>query len=410
MPVNEPAAPRRKVIVSMFRYPIADHEAMNNIFPATLRELARTADVHHFSYRSEKPHPLHREPGIHFHEFPIGVRRGHNADKWLKTLLWFPLSLAVAWRARRLRAEYVYIEESITFLPLLVRFVSGRPLVMSAADVFWDVYLGHGFLSRLARKFLLALDGFTWRRLRGAITRTEAMKRFMVSRGVSAERILVVPEACETEFFHPMDRAAARREWGLSDDDLVIVHHGVLHPNKNLDHAFEYLQPVFPKHPRLRLWIAGDGPLRSYLERRAAELGISDRVRFLGWLPDVKSLNTLLNAADISLVMRQGGFSDHFQITANLLHSLACGCAILSVRLDGIAENAEEGVSALLFDPESGGEFSRQLERLLAEPALRETLRKGAAQAARDRLNPRHITELWVEALLHFAGEKEPAA
>jgi glycosyltransferase involved in cell wall biosynthesis len=241
------------------------------------------------------------------------------------------------------------------------------------------------------------------------ITRTEAMKRYMVSQGVSADRVLVVPEACETAFFHPMDRAAARREWGLEDEDLVIVHHGVLHPNKNLDHAFEYLKLVFPKHPRLRLWIAGDGPLRRYLEQRAAELGIADRMRFLGWLPDVKSLNTLLNAADISLVMRQGGFSDHFQITANLLHSLACGCAILAVRLEGISENTEEGVSGLLFHPESGEEFSRQMERLIGDPGLRQTLREGATRIAHARLDPRHITGLWVRALLHFAGEKESA-
>ena len=390
-------------------YPIADHEAMNNIFPALLQELARTVDVHHFSYRSAKPHPLHGEPGIFIHEFRLGVRRGHNADKWLKTLLWFPLAVRIAWQARRLRAEYIYSEEYITFLPLIMRLVSGCPIVVSGADIFWDVYLGHGFFSRWARKILLSVDRFTWQRLRGVITRTEAMKRFMVSQGVAAERVFVVPEACETQFFHPMDRAAARREWGLSDEDLIIVHHGILHPNKNLDHAFEYLKPVFPKYPRLQLWIAGDGPLRQYLEKRAAELGIADRVRFLGWLPDVRSLNTLLNAANISLVMRHGAFSDHFQITANLLHSLACGCAILSVRLDGIAENAAEGSSALLFDPESGEEFSGQLERLLGDPVLRQTLRAGAARVARERLDPRHITDLWVRALRHFAGEVGPS-
>ncbi|MBU1694756.1 MAG: glycosyltransferase [Verrucomicrobia bacterium] len=408
--MNEPSAPPRKAVVTMFRYPMADHEAMNNIFPAVLRQLARTVDVHHFSYRSETPHPLQREPGIYFHEFRLGVRRRHNTDKWIKTLLWFPLSMKIGWWARQHRVEYIYIEESITFLPLLVRLVSGRPVVTSAADVFWDVYLGHDPVSRLARRLFLALDRFTWKHLRGVITRTEAMKRFLVSQGVGPDRVRVVPEACETAFFHPMDRAAARREWGLADEDLVIVHHGVLHPNKNLEHALDYLKPVFPKYPRLRLWIAGDGPLRQHLERQAAGMGLSDRVRFMGWLPDVKSLNTLLNAADISLVMRRGGFSDHFQVTANLLHSLACGCAILAVRLDGISENAEDGVSGLLFDPESGEEFHRQLERLLNDPDLRQRLREGAAVAAREQLHPRRITDLWVRALLHFAEGKESAA
>ena len=336
--------------------------------------------------------------------------RSRPTDKWLKTLLWYPLALRIGWWARKHRAAFVYVEESITFLPLLLKWASGRPVVISAADVFWDVYLGHGFLSRIARRFLTWLDRFVYRRLHGLITRTEAMKRYLLSLGVAADCVRVVPEACEPDFFYPTDRAAARRKMGFADHEVVIVHHGVLHPNKTLDKALAYLKPVFEAHRDVRLVVAGDGPLRPMLERCAADLGIASRVSFTGWLPDVRALNTILNAADISLVMRRGGFSDHFQITANLLHSLACGCAILAVRLDGIAEHVRDGVNGLLFDPDRAEEFRRQAERLIADAALREAFRREAAQTAKDNLDPARITALWVDALAAMLpGRKESA-
>ena len=54
---------------------------------------------------------------------------------------------------------------------------------------------------------------------------------------------------------------------------------GRLHPNKGFDLLLEALAAT----REVTLWIAGDGPLRSRLERLATRLGIIGRVRFLGW-------------------------------------------------------------------------------------------------------------------------------
>lgn len=59
-----------------------------------------------------------------------------------------------------------------------------------------------------------------------------------------------------------------------------------LMPHKQVDHAIEVLARLAGDHPDLRLRIVGEGPVRAGLATRAAELGLADRIDFLGWLDE----------------------------------------------------------------------------------------------------------------------------
>ena len=398
---------RRPQFVSLFRYPLRDHEALNNIYPRVLARLAETIDVHHFCYRDTVRHPLEDQPGFHLHPLGPGIRRQNARDKWLKSMLWYLWAFHIALWARRHKADLIYVEETLPVLPLILRYVSGRPVLISAADIFYDAYIRDDSPFRWVKSMLLATDIFTWKRLRGLVTRTQAFKDFAVSRGVDGARIRVVPEAAEDRFFHPMDRAAARRDAGYRDGQVVLLHHGVLHPNKALDRILRFIEPSLRANVTLHLVFAGDGPMRRTLETLAAELKISDRVTFTGWLPGTEDLNVHLNACDVSLVIREGRFSDHFHITANLLHSFACGCAILCSRLRGMSEHLQENRNGLLFDPADGAEFRAQLQRLIDDPALRRRLGEAARQTAVEKLSPHRVSDLWYDALLFFMTAQE---
>lgn len=386
-------------LVSLFRYSLHDHEAMANTYPHVLAKLGTMAEVHHFCGRGPSRHWVADRPGVTVHELPIRFQRRSESDKWLKTFLWYIVSLKAAWWARRHQAKLVYIEESLPWLPAMISLVSGRPVAMSAADIFWDVYLpDRGFTGALKRLFL-RIDACIWKRLQGLITHTNAFKDYAIGLGLDAGRIWVVPEACEEHIFTRLDRTHARHAAGYKDNELIILHHGILAPNKALDRLLDYIAPILRARLNVRLEFVGDGPVRGLLEKKARELGIENQVRMLGWLPDVSRLNLLLNASDISLIMREGRFSDHFQVTANLLHSLACGSTILAARLKGISELVEEGRNGLLFDPADGAECGRQLTRLLDDAALRASLADAAFDTARNRLNPRLITDMWAQAI-----------
>lgn len=397
-------AQSRPILVSLFRYPLHEQEAMANTYPRTLAALASEVEIHHFCYREDRRHWLEDVPGFYLHAVGKGIKRGDERDKWRKTLAWYVHCIRIAWWARRRRARLVYVVETIPLLPLLLRVVSGRPIAMNTADIFWDVYLPDAGLGAWLKRWCIALDGAVFRGLRGLITHTEAFRRYAIAQRVDANRIRVVPEACEPEFFRPLDRRSCRERAGYADGETVIFFHGVFHPNKAIDRALEYVTPAMARHPSLRMVITGDGPMRPKLEAISRQLGIASRVEFTGWLPDVAALNVRLNAADISLVMREGRFSDRFQVTAALLHSLACGCTTLAARVDGVAELIDEGVNGLLFDPRSGREFDERVEALIRDPELRKRLGEAALETARTRLDPGNVAASWRAALRDFMG------
>lgn len=405
--MNRTVAKTKPMLVSLFRYSLQDHEAMNNIYPHVLVELSHTVEIHHFCGKGNTPHWLADQAEVCVHELPVRFRRGCEIDKWTKTLLWYFISLRAAWWARRHNANLIYIEESLPWLPLLLAWVAACPVAMSAADIFWDVYLPDNGITGRLKRVLLRMDVRVWKRLRGLITHTQAFKEYAVRQGLSAGRVFVVPEACEDTSFRRTDRYAARQAAGYKGDEQVVLHHGILVPNKALERLLDFIAPVLHERPHLRIEFAGDGPMRNKLEAKAKELNIQGQVRLLGWLPTVAQLNILLNAADVSVVMREGRISDHFQVTANLLHSLACGSPILAARLKGIAELVHEGENGLLFNPSDGDEFRRQLVRLLDDEQLRRRLADAALKTAQDQLNPRCVTEAWAMALRALISEQE---
>lgn len=401
-----PTPSTRPLLVTLFRYPLHEHEAMVNPIGDVFRLLADKADVHHFCYSDARRHALQDVPGFHLHSIPGRIHRGHEVSKWFQTILWFGWCVPIALWARFRRARLVYVPESIPFLATWLHLLSGRPLAMNVADLFWDMYLPETPRGKRWKRKLACGEARGWRKLRGIITHTDAFKRHAVSLGVAPERIHLVPEACDVHRFFPAaDRASCRARLGIRPTDFVLLFHGILHPNKALDRVLDYLAPLMEEQAHLRFIIIGNGPARPKLENQLAEKPWRTRVEFMGWLPGSKELNDALNACDVSLVMREGRLSDHFQITAALFHSLACGCCILAAKLDGVAEWIHSGENGLLFDPRSPAEFTARLRELMASAELRQRLGQAAAQTARTRMDHKKIAAQWAAVILDLLQE-----
>lgn len=86
--------------------------------------------------------------------------------------------------------------------------------------------------------------------------------------------------------------AVAREDLSTPSDAPLLLALGRLHQNK----AFDVLLRAMADLPGIWLWIAGEGEERASLEKLAAQTGVADRIRFLGWRDDASAL---LAAADI---------------------------------------------------------------------------------------------------------------
>ena len=119
--------------------------------------------------------------------------------------------------------------------------------------------------------------------------------------------------------------------------------------------------------------VAGDGPERARLDALVAELGLGDRVRFLGAQPRDAVLE-LLAAADAEVLSSGWENFPHA-----LIEGLAVGTPVIATGVGGVREIVTDGENGLLVPPGDPGAFAAAIRRFFADGALRDRLRTAAS-------------------------------
>lgn len=163
-------------------------------------------------------------------------------------------------------------------------------------------------------------------------------------------------------------------------DPVVILSVGRLVEKKGTDVLLEALARL-PASLHWRLVHAGGGPLKEKLARQARQLGIAERVEWLGARTQVELLAEYRAADLFALASRIARDGDRDGLPNVLAEAQSQGLACVATDVSGIPELIEDGETGLLVAPESPEEFSRALASLIADPAKRSAL--GAAGRAR---------------------------
>ena len=157
---------------------------------------------------------------------------------------------------------------------------------------------------------------------------------------------------------HPARRSRARQELGLAPDDEVVVNLGRREYQKGHRYLIEAIAGMASRRRRLRLLIAGrDGHMSGELSRLVTQLGLEDRVRFLGHRSDAPEI---LSAADIfafpSLYEGLGGA---------LIEAMALGLPIVASDLEAVREVVEPEGNAALVPIRAPEALARAIDQLL---------------------------------------------
>ncbi|UCG61421.1 MAG: glycosyltransferase family 4 protein [Candidatus Zixiibacteriota bacterium] len=170
-----------------------------------------------------------------------------------------------------------------------------------------------------------------------------------------------------------------RQELGLPVDKPVIGSAGRMVPVKGFDVFVRAAAKVMAKRPEVSYVLAGEGPLSESLKNLAADLGITDRVRFPGFREDITDL---LNSLDIFVVS-----SHHEGIPTVLLEAMALGKSVVCTGVGGINEIIEDGLSGILVEPGDAAAIAEACERLLDNADLRLNLGQAARRTVEDRFS-----------------------
>jgi glycosyltransferase involved in cell wall biosynthesis len=149
---------------------------------------------------------------------------------------------------------------------------------------------------------------------------------------------------------------------GRSGRCPVVVSIGRLAPIKNHRLLIEAAGIVL-RQQRAVFVIAGDGPQRADLERRARQAGVAQNVLFVGWL---RQPYPLLSVADLIVLT---SWSEGLPIS--ILEAMALGKPVVATRVGGIPEVVRDGVSGELVDPGNAEALAASLLRMLADAERR---------------------------------------
>ncbi|WP_226361749.1 D-inositol-3-phosphate glycosyltransferase [Pseudonocardia sp. ICBG1142] len=198
-------------------------------------------------------------------------------------------------------------------------------------------------------------------------------------------RTVTIPPGVDTDRFRPGDRAAARAELGLPAEAVVLAFVGRIQrlkaPDVLLRAAAELVARVPGLRERLVVLVAG-GPSGSglaeptSLHELAAELGITDLVRFLPPRAG-DELVTVYRAADVVAVPSH---NESFGLVA--LEAQACGTPVVATRVGGLPVAVAEGRSGLLVTGHDISDWADALGELALDPGRREQMGRTAATHA----------------------------
>jgi len=221
------------------------------------------------------------------------------------------------------------------------------------------------------------------------VANTEDIAEWVVSQGWPAGKIRYIPNFA----LAPPDAAPAdRAELQTPEDAPLLLAMGRLHESKAHDVALEALTKV----PEAYLWIAGVGPLEGKLRAMAHALGVSDRVRFLGWRNDPSAL---YRAADICV------FPSRYEPLGNVvIQSWAHGLPVVAAASQGPSALIRHEEDGLLVPVDEAEALAAAINRLIADPMLCIRMVQNGSERVEAEFSPTAVVAQWRQLFADYGA------
>jgi glycosyltransferase involved in cell wall biosynthesis len=199
------------------------------------------------------------------------------------------------------------------------------------------------------------------------LTVSEALKQDMIALGMDGDKISVHYTGLDPERFVPVDRSAAKRELGINGP--LFISTGALIRRKNQVLVIR----AMTSFPDAQLMLAGRGEEEQNYRTLAKQLGVADRIRFLGSVPH-EELARLTAAADIAiLVSKSEGLANAW------VEALACGTPVILSEAGGARELVNGDEAGRIVD-QNVGAIIEAAHSILANPPVQDVVRSSVSR------------------------------
>ena len=227
---------------------------------------------------------------------------------------------------------------------------------------------------------------------------SEPLREEMASyRWIPPERLQIIRNGIDTAAYapDPSSRERVRAEVGTPRLAVVAAVLARVTEDKGQVETIQALAQLVPRHPSAELWIVGEGTLQPRLEQLAAELGVADRVRFLGFRTDIPAV---LQAVDIVVQ------ASHREGLGNtLLEAMAAARPVLASAVGGIVDVVLPGETGELVPPRDPAAIARSLGGLFSDAEKRRVYGENGRRRVDREFRLERETEEWCRLFAHLA-------
>jgi glycosyltransferase involved in cell wall biosynthesis len=229
---------------------------------------------------------------------------------------------------------------------VLMQRLFGKQVVIKVAS--------SGVLSDFRMLQRSLLGAYMLRSLRGADRLVALCSQAVAeacTQGFSEDRIVVIPNGVDASRFRPvLSREHSRKR---------IVYAGSLTATKGVDVLIDAFAGLRQDYVLLRLDIFGDGPLRKSLQAKAAQLGLSEEIRFQGAVTGIE------RHLDSSCIFVQPSLVEGMSNV--ILEAMSVGLPVIATRVGAAPDIINDGVSGLLVDSGKSDQIRDAIVRILSD-------------------------------------------
>lgn len=259
---------------------------------------------------------------------------------------------------------------------LILSRLKGMPLVFEVRDLWPEIIpaIGAGKESSLSYRFFDKLAGTLYNKSNLIVVVTESFKDEIVSsRGIKPDKIEIIENAVDTEFFKPFEVGPETIEKLGLKDRFVVTYIGTIGYTHGAEVILKAAPEIKRRIPELLFLLVGSGSDKERLLKLGRESGL-DNVRFLDPQPK-NSIPTFINASGITLVLSIKQPLLHKTIFAKVFEPMACGKPIIVGAVGEtrniVVEKADCGIG---FEPEDAQGLTDSIVKLYNDPDLRKKL------------------------------------
>jgi len=300
------------------------------------------------------------------HIFSIDGVKMIQVDLQLSHVEFFPLrwyllfrnTLKRRWILHKLKPDIIHVHE-LTFGWANLGFWKTRNLVVSTwgSDILVECQTT---MNKFSKRFLM--------KQASVITATTQFLAKATTQYLSKERdIRVIPFGVDCSIFKPSTRKRA-------NEAITLGFIKSLEPKYGPGYLIETMYKVAKIFPNVSLLLVGDGELELKLKTRVSQLGLEEKVHFIGKVPH-KEIPGILQQVDIFVMP---SISESFGVAA--IEAGAMGIPVVASRIGGIPEAVEDGITGILVSPRDPEGLSKAILTLILNAQLREKM----GHAARD--------------------------